>query len=378
MIRILHTADLLLDHPFAENEQWASLRRDDQFRTFEKLINLAIKNEVDLAVFAGNLFATARPEARVVETVCQGLQRLVERNIVPVILPGGLDGVPTSDNVYRIAAIPGLVLSDYGRVGRPVRLHINSVDVHLYGFVWGGNDPDPEGLSGVKRQEGDGFHIGVFQAGASAQPDAGFRTLPLIDAAQLESWGLDYAALGNHRNWMELSEQDRVLGVFPGTPEGITFRETGQRFCSLVTLDGQGPARVERLPVNSRSLEEVHIDVTDLDGADAIADQIRQHAQGEILLSAILTGEPGTIPDLPRLYRSLDGVCAGLILKDRTTLFEGKLAEALRQRGRPFSALLETTLELLSQASEPKDRRLLEEAFREALLRLEHNAENPS
>ncbi|NIQ98211.1 MAG: DNA repair exonuclease [Desulfuromonadales bacterium] len=370
MIRLLHTADLLLDSPFADLGDLADRRRGDQLRTFEKLINLAIKNEVDLAVFAGNLFATPRPEPEIVQAVCEGLQRLVDRQIVPVVLPGGLDGVLTPDNIYRLSAIPGLLLSDIRRLRRPLSLELKSTPVHLYGFAWSGNEADPAALSSLKRVDQPGVHIGVLQAGTDDDPSQYFRELPAVDADMLRRWGLDYVALGNRRTWREIGDEKTTHGIFPGTPEGTSFRETGQRHCALVTL-GEGTPQVEKLVVNSRTLEEAKIDLTGVESNHAIGRAIAEHAHPEVILRAVLKGQPAIPPDLPELHAQVHDQFAGLVLEDRTVLTEGAFAEKLRKLGKPFASLLEEAAQLRSQAATEAEKRLLEEAFRTALARLE-------
>lgn len=376
MIRILHTADLLLDYSFAGNDELAELRRSDQLRTFEKLINLAIKNEVDLMVFAGNLFATPRPEPKLIESVCKGLQRLVDRQIVPVVLPGGLDGIPTPDNIYRLTSIPGLLLSDLKSLQQPITLDVKSSMVHLYGFAWG-NDGDSTGLSSMTRLDKPGIHIGILQAGSDGDQSDYFCALPAVDLDMLRSWGLDYVALGNCRNWREFANEDEVQGVFPGTPEAVSFRETGPRYCALVTLDGE-TMKLEKLPANSRTLEEAEIDISGFENTETIAEAIGEHSHPETVFRAVLKGEPSVLPDLEKLRTSLADRFARLEIEDRSVLLEGRFPDILRQRGKPFSRLLEEAEHLRSQATESKDLHLLDEAFRTALKRLEKAVEGRS
>ncbi|MFO7982752.1 MAG: hypothetical protein R6V08_04785 [Desulfuromonadales bacterium] len=376
MIRILHTADLLLDYSFAGNDELAALRRGDQLRTFEKLINLAIKNEVDLMVFAGNLFATPRPEPELIESVCNGLQRLVDRQIVPVVLPGGLDGIPTPDNIYRLTSIPGLLLSDVKSLRQPISLDVKSTMVHLYGFAWG-SDGDPSGLSSMTRLDKPGIHIGILQAGADGDQSDYFCELPAVDLRMLRSWGLDYVALGNCRNWREFADEDDVQGVFPGTPEAVSFEETGLRHCALVTLDGE-TTKLEKIPANSRTLEKAEIDISGIETTASIAEAIGEHAHPETVFRAVLKGEPSVLPDLETLHISLAERFARLEIDDRSVLLEGRFPAILRQRGQPFARLLEEAEHLRSQATESKDLLLLDEAFRTALEKLENAEEGRS
>jgi exonuclease SbcD len=378
MIRILHTSELLLDFAFADNDELADLRRADQLKTFEKLINLAIKNEADLMVIAGNLFATPRPESEIVEIVGSGLQRLVDRQIIPVILPGSLDGVPTPDNIFRLSSLPGLVLGDLRRLRRPLSLELKSSILHLYGFAWGADDGDPASLSSMRRLDQPGFHLGILQACAGGDERTQyFRPLPVVDPGMLQQWGLDYVALGNRRNWREIGNDDAVLASFAGTPEGLSFQETGPRYAALVTL-GDGSTKIEKLPVNTRTLEKSEFDLSRFESTEAIAGAIAEHAHPEVVFRAILKGEPAVFPDLTKLRELLAERFAGLDIEDCSVLFDGEFAETLRTRGGPGARLLEETVSLRSEAADDKDRRLLESAFRTALAHLEGATEDRS
>ena len=257
MIRILHSSDLHLDFPFTGDPGKRQQRRADQLRTFERIVNLAIKSEVDLLLFVGNLFACPRPDRQLVDRVRSELQRLVDRGIVPVILPGANDGLPTPDNVYRQVQFPGVLLHDVGRLSRPISIEVGKEVVHLYGYVRGGQQ-EVGGTSSLRRRQMDGYHVGMLQTCIEEVPY--FKELPAIDAAGLAGLKLDYVALGNCCRWQPVEAEGRLLAIAPGSPEGTGFSQTGPRCCALVTLDGKG-AVAEKVKVNSRRLERLSIDM---------------------------------------------------------------------------------------------------------------------
>ena len=85
-LKILHTADNHLDASFPSLGDKEGTRRKDLIDCFERLVNLAIKNEVHLFVVSGDLFDSPRPAAYATAKVQSNLQRLVERGIAPVIV----------------------------------------------------------------------------------------------------------------------------------------------------------------------------------------------------------------------------------------------------------------------------------------------------
>src|SRR5512133_2046117 len=100
MIRCLRTADLHLDARFPSLGKREGARRADFIKTFERLITLAIKNDVQLFLIAGDLFDTPHPDGAIVAKVQAELKRLCDRGIVPVLLPGTHDHVAVRDAVF--------------------------------------------------------------------------------------------------------------------------------------------------------------------------------------------------------------------------------------------------------------------------------------
>lgn len=369
MLRILQASDFHLDYSFPFKDELAEHRRQDQVKTFERVVNLAIKSEVDLLLIAGNLFASPRPDWAIVEKVLGHLQRLEERGIVPVVLPGSCDGVLTPDNVYRVVSFPGVLLTDLGQLRRPVSLETRRATVHLYGFVWGGSG-DEGSLASLRRSEHPGFHVGVLQATLKEEePESCFRELPAVDSETIRSWKLDYVALGNRRNGFTLNAEEGTLASFTGTPEGLDFTEFGRRHCALVTLEG-GVAQVEQLPVNTCTLEVAQLEMGAESDQQGVAADIAERARPELLLRVELGGTGDSLIDVDRLHQEFSERFYYLEIEDRTDILHGPIAEGFTQAGGAIGTLVGHARELFDQAVSEADRRHVEDAFRTALSHL--------
>ena len=56
-MKILHIADVHLEHPFSgESPHIATVRRKESLEAFERAVNLAMLEEVDLVLIAGDFF----------------------------------------------------------------------------------------------------------------------------------------------------------------------------------------------------------------------------------------------------------------------------------------------------------------------------------
>lgn len=367
MIKILHTADLHLDAPFPSLGEKEAARREDFLKTFERLLALAIKNEVHLFVVAGDLFDSPRPSAATVARVQAGLKRLVDRGIVPVLLPGTHDSVSVSDSVYRRYEFTGAILLDAPVVEEPVSLTIAGQPLFLYGFAYQ-NFLSEEALGGLARRREEGFHLGVLHGSRQGSPEWDYRkkdlpfTLPL-----LKKWGLDYVALGHYHNFEAFEDGSRVLACYPGSPEGKRFRESGPRYCALVSLTPEG-ARVEKLRSETRVLEERTLDLSGCEDQRQAAEKIRSESVPGLLLRLVLTGIVEAPLDLATLHAGCSGEFFHLEFADETRLFDSDFARRIAQEETVRGLFVRRAREAMEEAS-AEERSLAEEAFREVLVR---------
>lgn len=364
-IRIFHTADLHLDAPFPALGESEVARKRDFLLTFERMVNLAIKNEVRLFVVAGDLFDSPRPSAATVGAVQAGLKRLVERGIHPVLLPGTHDGLALPDAVFRREIFPGTLLTD-ATVSDPPSLQIDGVTVYLYGFAYrSGAAGDP--LDSMVRRPVEGIHLGLLHGSRKGSPEWDHRKKDLpFDLARLKEWNLDYVALGHYHAVEELGSDGRIYAAYPGSPEGKRFGENGPRHALIVTV-ATGQATVERVIVNSRSLEELSLDVSAFADEAALVSAIGRF-DGDKLVRLALTG----IVDTPLALERLRAVCADsffhLELIDQTRLFVGDLVRRYAGEGSVRGLFLQRFQEKMAVAT-AEEELVLERALREVLVR---------
>ena len=367
MLRLLHTADLHLGAPFPALGEREAQRQADFLTTFERILTLAIKNEAQLLLVAGDLFDSPHPPTEVVSRVEAGLSRLVERGITPVLLPGTHDGVVAADAVFHRASFPGTVLLDTPRVEEPVPLSVAGKQVFLYGFAYR-SFASEDALASMSRRSGEGYHIGLLHGSRQGSPEWEYRKKDLpFTLPQLKEWGLDYVALGHYHGFELLGDAQRVFACYPGAPEGKRFGENGARYCALVHL-GDAGTRVEKLQVNLRSLEERSLDLSGCEHQAAAIEAIRSLGHKDWLLRLTLTG----IVEAPLDLRALRASCADafffLELRDRTRLFDSDFARRIEAEETVRGVFVRRTRQLLGQATE-KERTIIEEAFREVLVR---------
>lgn len=367
MMRILHTADLHLGASLSQLGDKAALRQGDFLKTFERLLTLAIKNEVQLFLVSGDLFDHSRPDSALVGKVQAGLKRLADRGIVPVIIPGTHDHVVGADAVYRRYDFSGALVLQNPQVDEPISLRIQGQDVSLYGFAYRSNASN-HALDSMQRRQQEGLHIGLLHGSREGSPEWNHRKKDLpFTLEHIKSWDLDYVALGHYHEFDVLSDGGRIYACYPGSPEGRRFGENGERYCVLATVEAQ-QVKIEKIACNSRTLLEQSLDLGGCATEDDAARLIGALGSDKVLLRLTLTGIVEAPLDLKRLQGLLSDRFFHLELLDRTGIYDSRFARRIEAEETVRGLFVRRLRERIHQA-DPAERDVLEEAFREVLVR---------
>lgn len=376
MMRILHTADLHLGAPFPSLGEAEKVRQNDFLQTFERLLTLAIKREVQLFVIAGDLFDAPKPDPDLVAKVQAGLKRLADRGILTVLLPGTHDSTVAADSVYRRHEFPGAVLLTSPVVDEPVGIEVAGEEVYLYGFAYRSFASD-NALAGMARRKPEGIHIGLLHGSRQGSPEWEYRKKDLpFSLATLQQWGLDYVALGHYHNFEVIESGGRTYGCYPGSPEGKRFGENGPRFCALVSVES-GRATVEPLPVGGRILDELTLDLSGCETLQAAIDKIHALRSSDLLLRLTLSGVVEAPLDLKTLHARTAGEFFHLEFVDKTHLFDSDFARRIETEETVRGVFVRRARQLMADAA-PEQRQVVEDAFREVLVRFQSFGKEPS
>jgi DNA repair exonuclease SbcCD nuclease subunit len=376
MIRILHTADLHLGAPFPSLGEAEGRRQSDFLQTFERLLTLTIKNDIQLFVVAGDLFDSPKPDPELVGKVQNGIKRLTDRGILTVLLPGTHDNTVAADSVYRCHEFPGAILLSSPVVEEPVGIEVAGEEVYLYGFAYRSFASD-NALAGMARRKAEGIHIGLLHGSRQGSPEWDYRKKDLpFSMTTLQQWGLDYVALGHYHNYEALESGGRLYGCYPGSPEAKRFGENGPRFCALVTVE-PGRAAVEPLPVGSRILDELTLDLSGCETLQAAIDKIRELRSSDLLLRLTLTGIVEAPLDLKTLHARTAGDFFHLEFIDKTHLFDSDFVRRIESEETVRGVFVRRARQLMDEAS-PERRQVVEDAFREVLIRFQSFDGGPS
>ncbi|HMY99719.1 MAG TPA: DNA repair exonuclease [Burkholderiaceae bacterium] len=295
-MRFIHTADIHLDSPLrglsAYPDAPAEQLRGATREAFRQLITLAIEESVDFVVIAGDLYDGDWPDFNTGLFFCAEMGRLQRAGIPAFVLFGNHDA---ESHMTRSLRVPENVHC-FSASGCEIH-RIEALKVALHGRSFKKRDTSENLLASYGAPLRGWVNIGVLHTALEGHADhANYAPCTL---EELHAKGYDYWALGHvheHRVWTGGSTI-----CFPGNLQGRSIREPGRRGAVMVTIDGDGPAQVERLFIDVLRWEHLELDVSACADLNAVG---RAAGQG---LARLLDDDA----QVPRAVRvTLQGPCA--------------------------------------------------------------------
>ncbi len=280
-MKIIHTADLHLDSKIdGIPAEKSKIRRDEIVRSFERLVNFASQNSVNVIIIAGDLFDTQKISLKTKERVFGCIKN--NSNIDFLYIPGNHDKTSLLSGItdlpknliefsdswksieYNNVAISGILLNSTNKntVYDSLSLDANKLNiVVMHGQV----------------------------AGYKSSEDAEVISIP-----RLKNKYIDYLALGHIHSYSIGQIDERGNYAYAGCLDGRGFDELGQKGFVLLDCDF-GKVKSEFVPFSSRNLYEYTFDVSDCDSFYQLSQEILTKLQAEIdcksLVKVILKGE---------------------------------------------------------------------------------------
>lgn len=235
-IRFLHAADLHLDSPFKGLKNLPAARfkhiQGSTFASFERLIDEALKREVDFVLISGDLFDEEDRSIRAQARLVQQFERLKEKEIPVFIIHGNHDHL--GGFRVQLDMPPHVHIFSERPEWKQVRTK-DGADVSIAGFSYGSRHIHERVITEYPKAEGGGYRIALLHGSegsieADHEPYAPFTIKELLDK------GYDYWALG-HIHKRQILHQDPYI-VYPGNIQGRHRKETGPKGCYEVELEG--------------------------------------------------------------------------------------------------------------------------------------------
>ncbi len=232
MIRFLHAADAHIDSPLQGLEAYegapVDLLRGATRRAFENLIQLAMDENIDFLVIAGDLYDGDWKDYSTGLFFRGQMVRLRDRGIPVYLIAGNHDAASV---ISRRLGLPENVHVFSTRTAESMEAAGHPVVIHGRGFP---NRAVPENLvvdypAAVPNK----FNLGLLHTSLTGR--AGHNTYAPCSETDLRQKGYGYWALG-HIHQPEVISRDPWI-VFAGNCQGRDAREAGQHGCRLVTVN---------------------------------------------------------------------------------------------------------------------------------------------
>ncbi len=273
-MKFIHAADLHIDSPllglYCYEGAPAERLREATRRALENLVTLALEEQVDFVLLAGDLFDGQWRDMQTGLFTARQFRRLCDAKIKVYLVRGNHDA---ASQIRQTITWPDNVREFLVRKAETIRLDDLGVALHGRGFAQPAvtDDPVPEYPPSVPGL----FNIGVLHTNVGGNEDHP-RYAPTSRAA-LEAKGYDYWALGHiHKRYVIV---ERPYIGYSGNTQGRHIRETGAKGCLLVSVDDGQLVGVEFRPTDVVRWHLARVTLNEQAGLPELYDAVKQELQ---------------------------------------------------------------------------------------------------
>lgn len=255
IFKFLHAADLHIDSPLRglSRHEGAPVERlrGATRRALQRLVELAVAEEVAFVVLAGDIYDRDWPDFRTGLFVREQMVALQRHGIAVFVLHGNHDAQSV---ISRELPLPDNVRVFSSRTAQTCELPELAVALHGRSFP---ARAVPEDLVPDYPPPRPGcFNIGVLHTSLSGAP--GHDAYAPTSLERLGAQGYDYWALGHVHTRQVLREVAPRI-VWPGNLQGRHANETGPKGCELVTVSDGVIAAAEFVALDEVRWHQIEI-----------------------------------------------------------------------------------------------------------------------
>ena len=266
-MKFLHAADVHLDSPLLGLDRYEGAPADEirgaTRKALANLVSLALDEEVDFVILAGDLFDGDWPDFNTGLFFVQQMARLGARDIRVYAVRGNHDAeskmtckLPWPKNVHFFSH------------RQPESVALDAFDVVIHGQSFAHQKVVEDLAASYPAPAPGKINIGVLHTSLDGRE--GHATYAPTTLEVLKSRGYDYWALGHVHKRELVSRQPLV--VFPGNLQGRHIKEPGPKGCELVTLTPDG-LRCEHRSLDVLRWYAVDVDIAEAADVDEVLDR---------------------------------------------------------------------------------------------------------
>lgn len=234
-MKFIHFADAHLDSPF----RGLSFLPQGLFKkiknaaneSLEKIVDLALTEQVDLVLIAGDTFDSPQPTPGSQVFFAEQIKRLTAAEIQVVMVLGNHDYLKAAD--LLVAKSPFFHLLGPGQVEQIVLQTKAGFAYEVNGYSYQQNHV-PENIMAKMQPKGERFAFGLLHANLETGQQGVYCPFTQADLTHLN---YDYFALGHIHHRRVISK--KPLAAYPGNIQGRQVNELGAKGCLLGEVDEQ-------------------------------------------------------------------------------------------------------------------------------------------
>ena len=276
MFKFLHIADIHLDSPLkgleAHEDAPVEEIRGATRRALDNLIDLAIEEEVDFVLIAGDLYDGDWKDYNTGLFFAGRMGRLDKAGIRVFIVSGNHDAasqttktMPLPDNVTLFSH------------KKPSSVTLEDLGIIIHGRSYSSRAVTENLALQYPQHDSNYFNIGLLHTSLTGRE--GHEDYAPCTLDDLKSKGYDYWALG-HVHKREIVSKDPWI-VFPGNIQGRHIKETGTKGATLVTVEDGRIVEVEERELDVLRWAICPVDLSGCETKEAVYEQVRSVMEKE-------------------------------------------------------------------------------------------------
>ena len=276
MVHFLHTADIHLDSPLRGLEAHEDAPVEEiqgaTRRAFDNLVDLAIEEEVDFVLIAGDLFDGDWKDYNTGLYFAGRMGRLAKAGIKVFIVSGNHDA---ASQITKAMPLPENVTLFPHK--NPHSVKLNDLGIIIHGQSYSSRAVTGNLASQYPQHDPNYFNIGLLHTSLTGRE--GHENYAPCTLDDLVSKGYDYWALG-HIHKREVVSQEPLM-VFPGNIQGRHIKETRAKGVTLVTVEDGQVVEIQERELDVLRWAICKVDVAGCESREAVYEQVRSAMEKE-------------------------------------------------------------------------------------------------
>ena len=262
-VKILHCADLHIGTGVAGLGEKGQNRKHEALLTFEKIINLARKEEVKLLLIAGDLLSSNQVSISSVKRITECIAALPDTKVV---FAAGNHDPMGAQSPFSMITLPD---NFYILPSEDSAIKLDDLGVCVFGRSFSESYLKGEHRFSLAPQEN---YINIMCQHGELKSDLS-SNYNAITPEFIDNSAMDYIALGHIHKRSEVMRRGNTFFAYSGCAEGLGFDELGEKGVYIGEV-GKGVCDLRFYKTSLRTFESLEVDVSDCADTPAAAEKV--------------------------------------------------------------------------------------------------------